>query len=108
VRRRIEAAVYSRRRSWGEIGAGVLLTRDSVRQLERLEMGRAVEERGVRSARAPLPPPRPHVQTATITAYGWRANVHNPGVGRHFITTTIVVDGDSYPFDHVIDIVTSG
>ena len=47
-------------------------------------------------------------QTATITAYGWRANIRNLGVGRHLITTTIVVDGDSYPFHHVIDIVPSG
>ena len=44
-------------------------------------------------------------QTATVTAYGWRANIRNLGVGRHLITTTVVVDGDAYPFHHVIDIV---
>ena len=43
-------------------------------------------------------------QTATVTAYGWRANVRNLPVGRHLITTTVVVDGDMYPFHHVIDI----
>jgi len=47
-------------------------------------------------------------QTATVTAYGWRANVRNLGVGRHLITTTVVVDGDTYPFDHVIDITPPG
>ena len=44
-------------------------------------------------------------QTVTVTAYGWRANIRNLGVGRHFITTAIGVDGDTYPFHHVIDIV---
>ena len=47
-------------------------------------------------------------QTATVTAYGWRANIRNLAVGRHLITITVVVDGDTYPFHHVIDIVPPG
>ena len=47
-------------------------------------------------------------QTVTITAYGWRANVRNLGVGRHLIKTTIGVDGDTFPFHHEIDIVPPG
>jgi hypothetical protein len=47
-------------------------------------------------------------QTATVTAYGWRANVRNLAVGRHLITITVVVDGDTYPFHHVIDITPLG
>jgi hypothetical protein len=47
-------------------------------------------------------------QTATITANGWRANVRNLGVGRHLITTTVGVDGDTFPFHHVIDITPPG
>jgi hypothetical protein len=47
-------------------------------------------------------------QTATVTAYGWRANVRNLTVGRHLITTTVVVDGDTYPFHHIIDITPVG
>jgi hypothetical protein len=44
-------------------------------------------------------------QTATITAYGWHANVRNLRLGRHLITTEIDVDGDTYAFDHIINIV---
>jgi len=47
-------------------------------------------------------------QTATITAYGWHANVRNLRLGRHLITTEIDVDGDTYAFDHFINIVPRG
>jgi hypothetical protein len=47
-------------------------------------------------------------QTATITAYGWHANVRNLRLGRHLITTEIDVDGDTYAFDHIINIVPRG
>jgi hypothetical protein len=44
-------------------------------------------------------------QTATITAYGWHANVRNLRVGRHLITTEVDVYGQTFEFDHIIDIV---
>jgi hypothetical protein len=44
-------------------------------------------------------------QTATITAYGWNANVRNLRLGRHLITTEIDVDGETHSFDHIINIV---
>jgi hypothetical protein len=47
-------------------------------------------------------------QTATITAYGWHANVRNLRLGRHHITTEVDVDGETYAFDHIIDIVPRG
>jgi hypothetical protein len=47
-------------------------------------------------------------QTATITAYGWHANVRNLGVGRHLITTEIDVYGETLAFDHIINIVPRG
>jgi hypothetical protein len=47
-------------------------------------------------------------QAATITAYGWHANVRNLRVGRHVITTEIDADGETFPFDHVINIVPRG
>jgi hypothetical protein len=43
-------------------------------------------------------------QTATVTAYGWRANVRNLSIGRHLITITVAVDGETFAFHHVIDI----
>jgi hypothetical protein len=47
-------------------------------------------------------------QTATITAYGWHANVRNLRLGRHLITTEIDVFGETLDFDHIIDIVPRG
>ena len=47
-------------------------------------------------------------QTATITAYGWHANVRNLRLGRHLITTEIDVYGETLPFHHYIDIVPRG
>ena len=47
-------------------------------------------------------------QTATITAYGWHANVRNLRVGRHLITTEIDAFGETFPFDHIINIVPRG
>ena len=44
-------------------------------------------------------------QTATITAYGWNANVRNLRIGRHLVTTEVDFDGETYAFDHVIYIV---
>ena len=47
-------------------------------------------------------------QAATVSAYGWHANVRDLRVGRHVITTEIDVDGETFPFDHVINIVPRG
>jgi hypothetical protein len=47
-------------------------------------------------------------QTATITAYGWHANVRNLRVGRHLITTEIDAYGETFPFRHIINIVPRG
>ncbi len=44
-------------------------------------------------------------QTATITGYGWHANIRNLRVGQHLITTEIDVFGSTFRFDHFINIV---
>jgi salicylate hydroxylase len=48
VQRGIEVEVYEQAPALGEIGAGVLLTPNSVRQLERVGLGPEVERRGAR------------------------------------------------------------
>ncbi len=48
VQRGIEVEVYEQAPALGEIGAGVLLTPNSVRQLERAGLGPAVERCGAR------------------------------------------------------------
>jgi len=44
----LRVSVYEQAPALGEVGAGVFLTPNSVRQLERLGLGRAVERRGAR------------------------------------------------------------
>jgi salicylate hydroxylase len=44
----VRVSVYEQAPALGEIGAGVFLTPNSVRQLERVGLGRAVEKRGAR------------------------------------------------------------
>ncbi len=44
-------------------------------------------------------------QTATITGYGWHANIRNLRVGRHVWTIEADVEGAMYVFNHVINIV---
>jgi hypothetical protein len=48
-------------------------------------------------------------QAATITAYGWMANVRSLGVGTHLITTEVSFqDGGTFRADHFITIVPRG
>jgi salicylate hydroxylase len=46
--RGIDAVVFEQAQALGEVGAGVFITPNSVRQLERLGLGDAVEQRGAR------------------------------------------------------------
>jgi salicylate hydroxylase len=48
LRRGIRASVYEQAPALGEVGAGVLLTPNSVRHLERVHAGPAVEKLGAR------------------------------------------------------------
>jgi hypothetical protein len=44
-------------------------------------------------------------ETATITGFGWHANIRNLSVGRHHYTTTIQRDGNWTVYEHEINIV---
>src|SRR6476661_4130641 len=44
----LQVSVYEQAPALGEVGAGVFLTPNSVRQLERLKLGAAVEKKGTR------------------------------------------------------------
>ena len=52
----LRVSVYEQAPALGEIGAGVFLTPNSVRQLQRMGLGPAVEKWGARSARLAILP----------------------------------------------------
>ena len=57
----LQVSVYEQAPSLGEVGAGVFLTPNSVRQLQRVGLGPAVEKRGARvGAEFAILPPRRH------------------------------------------------